>query len=202
MNPHERNGRSVRSLDRQDVDPANLKAIVRRAASGDETAAALLFDTYYPRIFRYARGKLANQADAEDVAAETFAKVLRELGRFRWRGAGFEAWLFRIAANTIVDYVRKTGREQADETVATRMDTAEMHTPETAVLEGETSEELNRMLERLVPDQREVLLLRFAGGLDATETGRVMGKKPNAVRQLQFRALTNVRAMITEEARP
>jgi DNA-directed RNA polymerase specialized sigma24 family protein len=43
-----------------------------------------------------------------------------------------------------------------------------------------------------------VLLLRFAAGLDASEAGRVMGKKPNAIRQLQFRALTNVRALMME----
>lgn len=193
-----RNAVSHPSLDNEDVDVESLKVTVRKAAGGDERAAGLLFDSYYPRVFRYAMGKLANQADAEDVAAETFAKVLRELGRFRWKGAGFEAWLFRIAANAVVDYVRKTGREQADESVADRMDTAEMRTPETAILEGETSEELRRMLGKLVPEQREVLLLRFAAGLDATEAGRVMGKKPNAIRQLQFRALTNVRALMME----
>lgn len=201
MGPLDRNESSARSLERQDVDAANLKATVRRAAAGDEAAAGLLFDAYHPRIFRYALGKLANRADAEDVAAETFAKVLRELGRFRWKGAGFEAWLFRIASNAVVDHVRKAGREQADETVAERVDTAELRTPEAAVLEGETSEELRAVLAQLVPEQREVLLLRFAAGLDAAEAGRVMGKKPNAIRQLQFRALANVRGMITEETR-
>jgi RNA polymerase sigma-70 factor (ECF subfamily) len=179
---------------------AELKRVVRRAAHGDEEAAAYLFDTYYTRVYRYALARLAHTADAEDVAAEAFARLLRELERFRWRGAGFEAWLFRIAANLVVDRIRARGREQADEEVPARADGTQSDDPEAAVLRAETSEELGDMLTRLPADQQEVLLLRFAGGLDTHETGAVMGRKANAVRQLQFRALQSLRQMMREEA--
>ena len=177
-----------------------LKGVVRRASGGDEEAAVYLFDAYHPRVFRYALARLGNRADAEDVAAETFARLLRELGRFRWKGAGFEAWLFRIAANLVVDRLRQAGRERTQEEVAAANEGRGTAPPEESVLDAEQAGELSEMLGRLPREQREVLLLRFAGGLDTNEAGSVMGKKPNAIRQLQFRALSSLRAMMSEEA--
>ena len=168
--------------------------MVRRASSGDRVAAGELFDHFHPRVYRYALAKLRRPADAEDVAAETFARVLRDLGKFRWKGAGFEAWLFRIAGNLVVDHVRRAGGElPVDATIDdTQIDE---RTPEMLTLRGETTRDLNAMLNTLPDDQREVLVLRFAGGLDSNETAEVMGRNANAVRQLQFRALSNLRTM-------
>ncbi|MDQ3986128.1 MAG: RNA polymerase sigma factor [Actinomycetota bacterium] len=171
----------------------DLKAEVRRAARGDEEAAAVLFDNYYPRVFRYARGKLSDDSTAEDVAAETFARVLKGLNRFKWKGGGFEAWLFRIASNLVVDALRASSRERAQEELVGEVSTLE--TPETLVLQREQRGDLESMLERLAPDQREVLLLRFGADLDTHETGKVMRRSANAIRQLQFRALENLRQM-------
>lgn len=172
----------------------DLKAEVRRAARGDEEAAAVLFDNYYPRVFRYARGKLNDDSTAEDVAAETFARVLKGLNRFKWKGGGFEAWLFRIASNLVVDALRASSRERVQEDLADA-EVATLETPETAVLQRERRGELESLLDRLAPDQKEVLLLRFGADLDTHETGKVMRRSTNAIRQLQFRALENLREM-------
>lgn len=178
-----------------------LKQEVRRAAKGDEDAAAYLFDTYHPRVYRYALAKLGRSSDAEDVAAETFAVILRELPRFKWKGAGFEAWLFRIAANQIVDSVRRGGKEWATADAFLGAEVPYDRTPEKQLLEHEMSQEIARMLEHLTAEQREVLLLRFAAGLDTNETAETMGRKPNAVRQLQFRALASLREHMDREVR-
>ena len=182
------------------TESPELKRLVRSAASGDEKAAGDLFDAYHPRVFRYAVAKLGNSTDAEDVAAETFARLLRNLDRFRWKGAGFEAWLFRIAANLVVDRMRHGGRERVDEEAVTRAEKPDHVTPEDKTIEREESARLNELLDRLPPEQREVLLLRFAAGLDTNEAGAVMGKKANAVRQLQFRGLQGLREMMRTEA--
>src|SRR5918999_967324 len=132
--------------------------MVRRASRGDESAASGLFDHYYPRIYAYALAKLRNTPDAEDVASETFARVLRDLDRFRWTGGGFEAWLFRIAANLVVDRFRKLTREQVTDEIK---DSPEGSTPEEAAVARELQDEMNSMLIGLPPDQQEVLRLRF-----------------------------------------
>jgi len=180
------------------VETAQLKQEVRRAARGDEESAALLFDHYYPRLYRYALARLGASQDAEDVAAETFARVLRDLDRFRWRGAGFDAWLFRIAHNLVMDHFRRTRREAPDQDA---METEEMDlsTPETALLESELTYEVQEMLVHLSPEQRDVIALRFAAGLDTNETATAMNKKVNAVRQLQFRALQTLRQRMSHD---
>ena len=179
------------------MEATELRTHVRRAARGDEQAAGVLFDHYYPRVFRYARGKLGRDVDAEDVAAETFARVLRGLDKFKWKGAGFEAWLFRIASNLVVDVHRKGGRESAQAEPA-EQEAPASELPETLVLRAEQVGGLRQMLDALAPDQREVVLLRFAADLDTHEVGEVMDRNANAVRQLQFRALQKLREMARE----
>ena len=181
------------------METSELRKIVRKAIAGDEEAAGALFDHYHPRVFAYALSKLRNRSDAEDVASEAFARVLRDIDKFRWKGSGFEAWLFRIAANLVVDHVRKSRRETPSEDAMDKADTTQELDPLASVLAGEQAERLGTMLDSLAEEQREVVLLRFAAGLDTSEVGSVMGRKPNAVRQLQFRALTNLREMMREE---
>ncbi len=181
------------------VDERDLKRHVKRAARGDRDAAAHLFDTYHPRLYRYALGRLGNEVDAEDVAAETFARVLPKLDGFRWKGGGFEAWLFRIASNLIVDRARHRAKEFATDERTDAQEDTRRFLPEDRTIDLETSRELRSLLVALPDDQREVLLLRFAGGLDSQETGAVMGRNANAIRQLQFRALENLRGMLGVE---
>lgn len=181
------------------MEDAQLRVLVRHASRGDEDAAARLFDEYYPRVYKYAAARLGPGPSAEDAASETFAKVVRELGRFKWRGAGFEGWLFRIARNVIVDMVRREGRETLTAEPFEPAEPSQEGLPEASMVSLESATELRAILDRLPPEQREVLLLRFGAGLDTNETGRAMERNANAVRQLQLRALRNVRAMIPEK---
>jgi RNA polymerase sigma-70 factor (ECF subfamily) len=184
------------------VEPRELKRAVRRAAKGDEPSAGELFDEFYPRVYRYAMAKLGNPVDAEDVAAETFVKVLKGLDRFVWKGGGFEAWIFRIASNLVVDQVRFRVRETVTEVSDDPDENVDPYwEPEAAFLLSEAGDELRAALAELPGDQREVLILRFAGGLDTKECGAVMNRKPNAIRQLQFRALASLRDSMQEEVK-
>lgn len=182
------------------MEDRDLKRDVKKAIHGDREAAASLFDTYHPRIYRYALARLGSAADAEDVASETFARVLSKLDGFRWKGGGFEAWLFRIASNLIVDRARDRAKERATDEPVHDVESTVGFLPEDSTMANETSRELRALLVALPEDQREVLLLRFAGGLDTYEAGAVMGRNANAVRQLQFRALQNLRDMMSVEA--
>lgn len=175
------------------MEKEELKREVKGAARGDRHAAALLFDTYHPRLYRYALAKLGSPADAEDVASETFARVLGKLDSFRWKAGGFEAWIFKIASNLITDRHRRSVRERSTDEPIEERDTAMERQPEERTLHLESRHELDALLLTLPEEQREVLLLRFAAGLDTHETAAVMKKNANAVRQLQFRALQNMR---------
>ena len=188
------------SVRTEDVETRKLKRAVRQAGRGDEEAASVLFDHYHPKLYRYALAKIGDPSDAEDVAAETFAVILRELGNFRWKGGGFEPWIFRIAYNLIMDSFRGVARVQpAPDPGLHWTETPIDQGPENAAVAAETSRELYEVLDQLPEDQRDVLLLRFAAGLDTNETAEVMKRRPNAVRQLQFRALKSMRERLRPE---
>lgn len=180
------------------MDQREIRRYARRAGRGDQDAAGRLFDHCYPRLYRYALAKLGSTADAEDVAAETFARALRDLDRFKWKGGGFEAWLFRVASNLVVDHVRLAARERGDGADEEDDQDSEAWSPEEAFLRSETAGEVQALVARLAPAHSEVLLLRFVAGLESSEVGRVMGRTTNAVRQLQFRALDQLRRMVDE----
>lgn len=180
------------------MDVDDLRGAVRGAARGDQDAAAVLFDHYYPRLYRYAFARLNNAQDAEDVASEVFAKVLRGLDRFKWKGNGFEAWLFRIARNAIVDRYRAGDREVLTDGVVDSVLPLVPDEPEQEALASEERREIGALVDRLPEEQREVVMLRFAGELDTNAVARATGRTANAVRQLQFRAVTNLRKWMNE----
>ena len=188
-----RNALTLRPLETANVDVDDLRGAVRRAARGDQDAAAVLFDHYYPRLYRYAFARLSSPQDAEDVAAEAFAKVLRGLDKFRWRGAGFEAWIFRITKNLVVDRYRRGDAEVIDSEVVTKVMPVDTAAPDAATVAEEERAELNELIDRLPEEQREIVLLRFAAEMDTNEVAAITKRNANAVRQLQFRALTNLR---------
>lgn len=177
-------------------DVEELREQVRQAAKGSEEAIGWLFERYHARVYRYALAKLGDSHEAEDVAGDAFTTVVAKISRFRWRGAGFEAWLFRIAANLIVDRRRRASRDA--DALIDRSDSARSSVESTAHA-VERRDELRVLLEDLPDDQREVLLLRFAAGVSSAEAGAVMGRSANAVRQLQFRAMESVRRRRTSE---
>ena len=196
-----RNATDPARVERSDsaLSAVELEQTVRRAGRGDEDALSCLFQRYHPRVYRYAVARLGDVHEAEDVAAEAFTTVVRKLSGFRWRGAGFEAWLFKVASNLVVDRYRRRAREPVElrEDIGLG-ERAGGREPDQVVLEAERGGKLRALLEALPAEQREVVLLRFAAELSAGEVGEVMGRKPNAVRQLQFRALESLRRRMDE----
>jgi RNA polymerase sigma-70 factor (ECF subfamily) len=163
------------------------------AAQKDPRRFAELYDEHFARVYAYVARRVGNRAEAEDVTAEVFHHALANLGRYEWRGTPFAAWLFRIAANGIADRWRKSAREQggaAQEDSGSPDDFAE----------AEHRASLFRMVEKLPAEQRRVIAMRFVEGKTAEEIGKEIKKSAGAVRQLQFRALENLRARIGKKA--
>lgn len=174
---------------------AVLPALVADAQRGDRESFGRIFDTFQLQVYRYVLARIRSPADAEDVAAETFAAAFRTIGRFRWQGLPFEAWLFRIARSKIVDHQRRMGRRPTPVDI---VGISEDHLPRT---EDVVNEVIRRQehalalaaLAQLSQDQQDVVALRFFAGLSVKETAGVMGRSPSAVRQLQLRAVTSLR---------
>jgi RNA polymerase sigma-70 factor, ECF subfamily len=164
------------------------------AAQQDPARFADLYELHFERVYAYAVRRVANRVEAEDVTAEVFHQALANLKRFEWRGIPFAAWLFRIASNLIADRWQRSGREVADDSL---IDSAasESGKPGSAEIEEvERRATLFRLVNTLPEEQRRVVVLRFVEDKSIKEVAREVCKTEGAVKQLQFRALTNLRA--------
>ena len=163
------------------------------AAQRDTARFGDLYEHYFELVYAYVARRVRDRNEAEDLTAEVFHKALRSLPRFKWTGAPFAAWLFRIASNMIADRAQRAAREgsfRSDE------DGPEIGAPQSQQADLEQSERsaaLFRLIDGLGEVQRLVLQMRFAEEKSIREIAQTLERSEGAVKQLQFRALEKVR---------
>ncbi|MDD5289065.1 MAG: sigma-70 family RNA polymerase sigma factor [Dehalococcoidales bacterium] len=166
--------------------------LIQRARQGDQEAFAQLYENHFDKIFRYVVIKIGNQTEAEDMTQQVFVRAYESIGSYQWQGIPFSAWLFRIAHNQMVDYVRKQSKKPTvwlDESMQIRDDSDLEHDVETKI----EMEKVVIATKRLTEAQREVISLRFAGGLSITEAAKTMRKSEGAIKALQHSAILSLR---------
>lgn len=180
------------------------KELALRASQRDAEAFACLYDLYVDRIYKYIYYKVGNVAEAEDLTAQVFLKAWEAVGDYEWREIPFSAWLFRIAHNLVVDYHRARREmvpiERPEGRPPLPIQDEEVR-PEQALQEIMIARKLQEAIAQLTEEQQEVIILRFLEGYSTAEVARIMGKKPGAIRGLQFRGLTTLREMFGREGR-
>jgi RNA polymerase sigma-70 factor, ECF subfamily len=168
------------------------------AQAGDEAAFVHLFRSVQPTLLRY----LATLGGplAEDAAAETWMRVVRDLRRFRGDEAGWRSWVFTIGHARLRDAQRRARREPVpfDADLEPALGPAPDDV-EASVEELLSTESALALIGRLPRQQAEVVLLRYVVGLDAPATARVLGKRPGAVRVAGHRGLRNLATMLAAE---
>jgi len=159
------------------------------AAQKDPARFADLYELNFERVYAYVVKRVRDRAETEDVTAEVFHQALANLQRFEWRGIPFAAWLFRIASNLISDRWQRSGREISDDS---HLESAQISPTE--IEEVERRATLFRLVDTLPAEQKRVVVLRFVEEKSIKEVAKEVRKTEGAVKQLQFRALTNLRA--------
>jgi RNA polymerase sigma-70 factor (ECF subfamily) len=157
------------------------------AAQRDSTRFAELYEAHFQRVYAYAARRLHNRQEAEDVTAEVFHQALANLRRFEWRGVPFAAWLYRIAANAIVDRAKRAAREQGNTPLKLEPE------PEPPLERIEELARLHQLVRELPEDQRRVIEMRFTEEKSIREVAAELGRSEGAVKQLQFRAIQGLR---------
>lgn len=166
--------------------------LVKRAVQGDQDAFARLYESHFDRIYRYVVLKIGNMAEAEDMAQQVFIKAYESMGSYRWQGIPFSAWLFRIAHNQMVDFVRKESKKHTvpfDESLPVLSNSDPEHDAEVKI----EMEKVVLASRKLTRAQREVINLRFAGGLSIAEAAKTMRKSEGAIKALQHSAILALR---------
>ncbi len=168
--------------------------LVRRAKQRDQKAFTELYEAHFDRVYRYVAIRIGDQVEAEDMTQQVFLNALQSISSFNWTGAPFSAWLFRIAHNQVVDYLRKKSKHAGaplDESLV-----KDDSDPQQMVEFSLNIEQVRLATVQLTEAQREVISLRFAGGLSIAEVAKIMGKSQGAVKTLQHSAIVALRKIL------
>ncbi len=166
---------------------------VDRARRGDTNAIGWLYDHYYDRIYRYVLFKVGSVDEAEDLTGQVFLRMVESIRGFEWQGSSFASWLYRIAHNQVVDFLRRrTRRPQVDIDPLASVLIADTGDPQVAAEAAELRGQLRGALDRLTELQSQVIALKFGGGLSNAEVAHILGRTEGAVKALQYSALQNL----------
>lgn len=182
-------------------DPEHEQRLASRARD-DPDALQTLYRLYVRRIYGYVAGRIDSREDAEDVVSEIFLSVVRTLDRLSNRHSySFAAWIFTIARNAVSDYYRD--RRIAEVPISPdALPQPRADDPDAALSQQEAAEELRRRVRALPERQREVIVLRFFGGLRNGEIARVLEIDARTVASHLSRGLRTLRdayARVAEE---
>ena len=166
------------------------ESLVRRAQHRDQEAFAQLYEEHFDKIYRYVTLRIGNETEAEDMTQQVFLNALQSISSFKWKGIPFSAWLFRIAHNQVVDYLKSKKRTAVplDESLASND-----NNPQLIVEQKLDIEQVLAATKQLTEAQREVISLRFAGELPIAQVAKTMGKSQGAVKALQHSAIVALR---------
>jgi RNA polymerase sigma-70 factor, ECF subfamily len=189
------NGIAASPAPKRDND-SYVRKLVERAQNGDRLALEELYLLHFDRVYSYLHMSVGSRHDAEDLTTQTFVKMLEAIGRFQWRSVPFSAWLFRIAHNLAMDHFRANRRWQPEEEVPESVHGEESSAEEQALASlGQTS--MLTLIERLSPEQRQVLTLKFVFRFSNAEAAAILDKTEGAVKSLQHRALASLQKHIS-----
>ncbi|HET6977915.1 MAG TPA: sigma-70 family RNA polymerase sigma factor [Pyrinomonadaceae bacterium] len=163
------------------------------AAQKDPGRFAELYERNFPLVYAYVMRRVQDRSEAQDLTAHVFQQALANIGKFKWRGAPFVTWLYRIAANAIADHARKKSRETLETEGATKA------LVDADLEQVERRAQLFRAVEALPEDQRKVIRLRFGEEKSIREIATALDRSEGAIKQLQFRGLENLRARLREQ---
>ena len=167
---------------------AKEKQLLQSARKGDADAFAVLYRETVQQVFRYIYYRVSEQQLAEDLTGDVFIRALNAIGRYEERGKPFIAWLYSIAHARVVDHYRKTDRRPIDETID---DNLIISRPDmdANLMRRKAAQILREAISTLTAGQQQVIIMRFIEGYNIEETAQIMGKKANAIKALQHRAL-------------
>ncbi len=180
--------------------------IVRKVLQGDVNAFEKLVTEYEKGVYAIALRMTGNPEDASDMTQEAFIKAYNSLQSFRG-DSKFSVWLYRIASNVCLDFLRSRSRKptvslsvEDDEGEETQLDVAdESQSPELLLERSLTRDAVQRGLQSLAPDYRQILLLREIQGLSYEEIADVLQIEVGTVKSRIFRARKRLCAFLVED---
>lgn len=170
--------------------------IVKRCLNGDINAFSLLVDRYKIHIFNFVYRMIRHREESNDLTQEVFIKAYKNLWRFN-PDYKFSTWLFQIARNTTLDYLRKKKPLPLEEGYIEGLKT-EGNPPEDRVINKENRKELERAIEKLPSHLKTPLVLYHINRLSYKEIAKIENVQLHTVKNNLFRARKKLRQILKE----
>ncbi|MDH5641762.1 MAG: sigma-70 family RNA polymerase sigma factor [Nitrospira sp.] len=171
-------------------DDPNDAQLVARSLAQDHDAFGRLIERHATVIVNLAYRMVGNRAEAEDLAQEAFLAAFKALPTFR-ADAKFSTWLYRIASNKCMDWLRvkRPGQSQYDVDADEQLDLhiAEERTPEDLLSQQQVAEELDQAIQRLPPLYREAFILKHVEGLSYEEMEDILGVRGDTLKMRVYK---------------
>lgn len=182
---------------RRDVFGEAFAGLLAAAQADAPWAFDRLYRALAPKVVGYLR--LQGASDPEDLSSEVFVGAFASIGAFSGSEEQFRSWLFTIAHRRMVDDRRRQSRRPQPAPEDEARDTPGASDTEAEAMRRLSEQRVRALCERLVPDQRDVLLLRLVGGLTTQEAAEALGKSPGAIAALQRRGVIALRKILERE---
>jgi RNA polymerase sigma factor (sigma-70 family) len=178
-----------------------FEPVLVAARTGEGWAAERLWRCLAPAVAGYLRAQGASEP--EDLTSEVFLGVFRTIGTFSGDEPGFRSWVFTIAHRRLVDDRRRASRRPSPSELSPGdADRYSGRSAEQEALRHLGTERVRELCDLLVPDQRDVLLLRLVAGLTVEEVAHALDKSEGAVKALQRRGLGSLRRILDRQGVP
>jgi RNA polymerase sigma-70 factor, ECF subfamily len=187
---------------------ASQTAAVAQVRAGDQEAFRTLVEEHSRSVFRLAYRMTGREIDAEEVVQETFLRVYQQFKSFEAR-SNFRTWLYRIAVNCSIDFLRKRQRhdshldsldaEPEDRVLSLRSPTP---LPDRLLFSAQLGERVTQILERMSPVEKAAFVLRHYEELSIEEIAQSLGLRSSATKHAIFRAVQKLRQALEPIVKP
>ena len=174
-----------------------IRSLVHDARNGDREAFGKLYDNFLDAVYRFVYFRVGTREIAEDITETAFVSIFENIGRYNERGLPFEAWVYRITRNKIIDYYRSKKKTISLAESAGVPDDKQNPERET---ERQLTKEYIMDCMRLLPESyQEIIILKYIEDKTNEEISELLDKPLAHVRVLQSRALQKLRAVVDHE---
>lgn len=166
------------------------KVLVERAKKGEKDAYGLLYKKYFHKVFRYCKFNTKSEEEAKDVCQDAFVKAYKKISDFKTNGVwSFQAFVFTIARNLIIDATRKKKEANIDDYENLQSDENLFDKNE----RHENIEKVKNVLSKLEEIERQIVLLRFFEEMPSSEVAKILGMNDGALRVRTHRVMQKMK---------
>ena len=192
-------------INRDSTQKKRDRELVRKVLEGENSAFSKLMDFYYDAIYFTLLKMVSNYSDAEDLTAEVFGKVYHSLSQYS-EDYAFSTWLFSIATNHTIDFLRKNKRlhtsfKDGEDGISDKNSAIQddQPGPEETMIRQQEYKKLNELIEKLKPFWQELIRLRYYNELSYEEIAEKMNLPMGTVKSQLFRAKDSLAKLYNEQ---